>query len=144
MHKNSLQTWHGEVKPTLRRRQLQVLKVYQQAGEATARDIMAITGRTNNVIQPRIGELRDLGYLVEVRDKKIDGRNHSVLKPTELGDSTDTSKVEDITPAKKYYSKNDYKHFARDFYDYMKKTYGLPEDKSSELYRDLRDYVGSK
>ncbi len=142
MHKNSLAAWHGEVKPTLRRRQLQVLKVYQNVGEATARDIMAVTGQSNNVIQPRIGELRDLGYLVEIGDKKIDGRKHAILKPTELGEHTDTSKVSDITPAKRYYSKEDYKKIVREVYDHLALQLS-PEDQK-ELYEELKLFLATK
>lgn len=142
MHQNSLNVYHNEVKPTLRRRQLQVLKVYQKVGEGTARDIMAITGQTSNVIHPRIGELRDLGYLKEIGNKKIDKHNHAILKITEKGLAINTDEVKDIVPAKRYYSKEDYRHFCRNFYDYISPK--ISEENKTILYKQLQEYLTDK
>lgn len=142
MHQNSLATWHGEIKPHLRKRQLQVLKVYQNIIRGTARDVMAYTGQPNNVIQPRIGELRDLGYLKEIGDKLIDGRKHAILELTEKGMEIDTVAVKDIAPAKKYYSKDDYKKIVREVYDYLSKNLNEPEQ--AELYKDLKLFLATK
>lgn len=145
MHKNSLKTWHGEIKPTLRKRQLQVLKVVQHiGGKGTARDVMSTTGQTSNVIHPRLGELRDLGYLTEIGDKKIDGRNHTIYALTELGMSVNTDTVKDITPAKKYYSIEDYKQIVREVYDHLVAEQGLDQEKARDLYEDLRLFLAKK
>lgn len=141
-HKNSLEAWHGEVKPTLRRRQLQVLKVYQRIGQGTATDIMAITGRPRNVIHPRVGELRDLGYLEEIGDKIIDGRKHAILRVTEKGDKIDTSGVEDITPAHRYYSKEDYRRFCREFYDFARTE--ASSEETDKLHARLTSFLATK
>lgn len=142
MHQNSLDTWHGEVKPTLRKRQLQVLKVYQKIGEGTATDIMAITGRPRNVIHPRIGELRELGYLQEVGDKVIDRHKHAILRITETGAAVSTAEIDDITPAKKYYSKNDYRTFCREFYDFTRTEATIEE--TEKLYARLVSFLATK
>jgi len=105
---------------------------------------MAITGQTSNVVHPRIGELRDLGYLKEIGNKKIDGRNHAILKITEQGDKIDTSGVKDITPAKRYYSKEDYKRFCREFYDFMQVSTPTNTQNLSALHKNLVDFLATK
>ena len=143
MHQNSLETWHGEIQPTLRKRQLQVLKVYQAAKNSlTATDVMSITSRPRNVIHPRIGELRDLGYLVETGDKIIGGRKHALLTTTPAGEVIDTSKVDSITPEDKYYSKEDYKKIVREVYDHLAVQLNFKEQK--ELYQELKNFLATK
>ena len=143
MHKNSLEPWYGEVKPNLRKRQLQVLKVLKAiGGSGTARDVMSATGQTSNVIHPRLGELRDLEYVKEAGNKKINGRKFTIYKVTEKGESTDTEKVEDIKAAKKYYSKEDYKTIVREVYDHL--ATDLNPEESKELYEKLRLFLSTK
>lgn len=143
MHQNSLNTWHGEVKPNLRKRQLQVLKVYQATKHSlTATDVMSITSRPRNVIHPRIGELRDLGYLVETGDKLIGGRKHALLTTTPAGEAIDTSKTPSITPETKYYSKEDYKKIVREVYDYLAVQRSAEDAK--ELYEELKAFIATK
>lgn len=142
MHLNSLNTWHGEVKPTLRRRQLQVLKVLQALGDSTARDVMSATGQPSNVIHPRLGELRDLQYVREKGNRDIGGRKFTIYALTPLGIATDTSKVKDIKPAKKYYSKEDYKAVVREIYDYL--SVNLSEPEKADLYTELRNFIATK
>lgn len=144
MHKNSLNTWYGEVKPDLRNRQLQVLKVVQAiGGKGTARDVMAATGQTSNVIHPRLGELRDLKYLAEVGDKKIDGRKHTIYALTELGMSVNTDKVKDLKPANKYYSKEDVKTIARRIYNDIEKRNPNDREYLSRVYESMRTYIAT-
>lgn len=143
MHKNSLGAWHGEVKPTLRKRQLQVLKVMQRLERGTARDVMSATGQTSNVIHPRLGELRDLEYLKEVGDKKIDGRNHTIYALTEKGLNTDTSKVADIEPKTKYYSKDDVKVIARRIYNHIKTNHPADSFYVDSVYEDMKSYIAT-
>jgi len=141
MHKNSLEAWNDEVKPNLRKRQVQVLKVMQHLAEGTAKDVMNATGQPSNVIHPRLGELRDLGMLTENGDKKIDGRKHTVYVVTVKGMEVDTEQVADIQPANKYYSRGDYKAFARQYYDYMKPK--LTPEEQEKLYSNLKTFIST-
>lgn len=142
MHKNSLEVWRGEVQPTLRRRQLQVLKVYQRVGQGTATDIMAITGRPRNVIHPRIGELHKLGHLAESGNKMIGHRNHAILRVTEKGNAVDTSAIEDITPATRYYSREDYKRFCKEFQDFVEVR--ATDEQNADIYHLLGRFLVTK
>lgn len=119
VHKNSLHAYHNEVLPHLTKRQLQVLKVMQKVCRATNQDLYAITGQTNNVIAPRTGELRDLGYIKEAGDRKIGTRLHTIYEVTDLGMSVDTEEVRDLIPKERYYSYQDRDAVMRDFYDFV-------------------------
>ena len=112
--------------------------------EGTATDIMAITGRPRNVIHPRIGELRELGYLEEIGDKVIDRHKHAILRVTSKGDAVSTVEVEDITPAKRYYSKGDYRAFCREFYDYLQVSYPPNDPDVKRAYEQLRNFLATK
>jgi len=103
---------------------------------------MSITSRPRNVIHPRIGELRDLGYLVETGDKIIGGRKHALLTTTPAGEVIDTSKVDSITPEDKYYSKEDYKKIVREVYDHLAVQLNFKEQK--ELYQELKNFLATK
>jgi len=134
MHKNSLHAYHNEVLPSLTKRQMQVLKVMQTVGRVTNQDLYSITGQTNNVIAPRTGELKKLGYIREAGDRKIGTRLHTIYEVTDLGMSVDTSKVRDLIPQERYYSYQDRHAIMVDFYDFiMPKVDAKPLNEMKDL-----------
>ena len=116
----------------------------QKVGDVANQDLYGITGQTNNVITPRTGELRDLGYIEKVGDKKINGRNHTVYRVTELGHSIDTSKVRDIAPAKKYYSKYEWLNICKELKMYSERRNGTGSINHDIVYQTLKDFLATK
>lgn len=72
VRQTSLEAYWGEVYPTLGRRQLEVLKVFQDSWSReglTNMEVADILGLSINCITPRVFELRKKGLLIEERKR---------------------------------------------------------------------------
>jgi DNA-binding NarL/FixJ family response regulator len=81
MHINSLFQWRENVKPTLTKRQQEVLNVYEYGGGFTDEDVAEKLGYPINRISGRVGELIKLGKIRELKkeETKIRGRRVCVI-----------------------------------------------------------------
>jgi predicted transcriptional regulator len=86
MHPNSIDTYNKEVKPTLSKRQAEVLEVLKRFDKLTSFEVsmqLSITQEREvplNTISGRFSELRDKGLIEEAGKRTIKGNNFTVWK----------------------------------------------------------------
>lgn len=142
VRRNSLDAYYGTVVPDLNKKQLQVLKVMQHVGkDVTNQDLYAITGQPNNSIAPRTGELRDMGYIEKVGDRKINNRQHTIYRVTDKGMRVNTDKIPDIMPKKRYYTYHDYLEICKEIRDFAGKG---TQEEFEVVHSNLKRFLQTK
>lgn len=80
MHKNSLEAWENEVKPTLTQREQDVLDELKKLVLATCEETANSMGRYPNQISGRFTALKEKGAIKEMATKLVRGRQHSIYR----------------------------------------------------------------
>ncbi len=95
MNHNSLEVYHNEVKPTLSKRQAEVLEVLKRFDKLTLFEIalqMSITQKREvfmHTISGRLSEMRDMELIIEAGRRSINGKSFTVwqiVKPKVVSD----------------------------------------------------------
>lgn len=145
VRRNSLDAYYGTVVPDLNKKQLQILKVMQHEGkDLTSQDLYSITGQPNNSVAPRVGELRDMGYIEKVGDRKISGRKHSVYRVTDKGLSVNLEKIPDIKPKQRHFTRHDYLQMCKEVKAFSESQTAYTPVEKALVYDTLKGFLNTK